>query len=155
MITHAIPIGLGSDSVASNNAMDILSEARQATLFAATLAGRADALSAADALAMATLGGARALGLEEDIGTLEPGKAADVVAFDLDDVRAGAVHDPAVALVHSLAGRAKATLVLVDGEPRVVDGQVDGFVDSVERSRSAEFSSRIATMAARLHAWMA
>ena len=123
MVRQGIRIGLGSDSVASNNRMDILGEARQAVLFNAT---RPHPLKfdAHEALALATLGGARALGMDHEIGSLEAGKSADVAVFPLDETTFGPVHDPAVALIHTLAGRATAGFVMVAGEPLVEDGVI-------------------------------
>ena len=137
LMAHGIPTGLGTDSVASNDRMHLLDEARQAVLLASLRAGTPDALSAHDALTLATLGGARALGLADRIGTLEAGKAADLVAFPIpDDVLP--VFDPAVTLVHVLAGRATASLVLVDGDPLVIGDTIVGADPAwAERLRAA------------------
>src|SRR5215204_2424112 len=75
LLAAAVDVGLGSDSVASNDRMDLLDEARQALLFAAARAGDSAVLPAARALELATLGGARALRLAGEIGSLEQGKA--------------------------------------------------------------------------------
>jgi 5-methylthioadenosine/S-adenosylhomocysteine deaminase len=101
MREHGIPTGLGTDSVASNNAMDLFEEMR----FAAgnpcwTNAGCAG-FSTQDALRMATLGGAEALGLASSIGSLEPGKQADVIAVDLSQPHHLPVFSPIDALVLS------------------------------------------------------
>jgi cytosine/adenosine deaminase-related metal-dependent hydrolase len=117
----AVRVGLGSDSVASNDRMDLLSEARLATLFANAREQLPDALSSAEALALATIGGARALGLEEEIGTLESGKAADIAAFRIPS-QLSPVHDPVPSLVYALAGT-PADLVLVAGRVLVRDGR--------------------------------
>lgn len=122
MMAHGIATGLGSDSVASNDRMHLLEEARLATLLHAVRSGSPDSLPAHDALTLATLGGARALGLAGEIGTLEAGKAADMAAFPLDDVSVQPVHDPAVTLVHALGGGAVASFVMVAGTTLVQDG---------------------------------
>ncbi|MFN9958843.1 MAG: amidohydrolase family protein, partial [bacterium] len=70
-LAHGIHTGLGTDSVASNNRMHLLDEARQAVLLASLRAGTPDALSAHDALRLAPMGGAQALGMDDRIGTLE------------------------------------------------------------------------------------
>ncbi len=124
MLARAIPVGLGSDSVASNDRMHLLDEARQATLFHAIRSGVPDSLTAHDALRLATAGSAASLGLQDTIGTLERGKAADLVAFALDAPEVQPVHDPAVVLVHALAGRAQAALVAVAGRVLVRNGAV-------------------------------
>jgi 5-methylthioadenosine/S-adenosylhomocysteine deaminase len=124
MQAHGIAVGLGSDSVASNDAMHLIEEARHATLLHALRSGHPDSLDAHAALDLATRGGARALALDHEVGTLETGKAADLVAFPLDHAGAGWVHDPAVTLVHVLGGRAHASLVTVAGRVLVRDGAV-------------------------------
>ncbi|MBL0169248.1 MAG: amidohydrolase family protein [Gemmatimonadaceae bacterium] len=140
-----IAVGLGTDSVASNDRMDLLGEARQAALLHSMRSGIPDALSAQDALHLATLGGARALGLADRIGSLEVGKEADLAAFSLAPADARPVHDPAVTLVHVLAGASTATLVVVAGRERVRHGTV---IDA-DSSRHA----RIEALGARLRAW--
>jgi cytosine/adenosine deaminase-related metal-dependent hydrolase len=124
MLAHGIRTGLGTDSVASNDRMDLLGEARQATLFQSLRAGMPDALSAHDALTLATRGGAEALGLAARVGTLEVGKDADLAAFPIDHDDAQPLFDPAVALVHALAGKVEATLVTVAGRELVVRGVI-------------------------------
>ncbi len=114
MLDAGVVVGLGSDSVASNNAMDLLAEARQAVLMQNARAGRPTALAAREALWMATMGGARALGLDARIGSLEAGKDADLAAFPLDHARGIPAFDPEHALVFALPGTA-ARLVMVAG----------------------------------------
>jgi 5-methylthioadenosine/S-adenosylhomocysteine deaminase len=124
MLAYGIATGLGTDSVASNDRMDLLGEARQATLLQSLRLGAPDALTAHAALALATRGGAEALGLGARIGTLEVGKDADLAAFPLDHDDAQPLFDPAVALVHVLAGKVAAVLVTVEGEELVQQGAV-------------------------------
>lgn len=126
MLAHGIATGLGSDSVASNDRLHLLDEARMATLLHAIRSGVPDSLSAHAALALATRGGAAALGLADRIGTLETGKEADLVAFPLDDPSLIPVYDPAVALVHALAGGARARFVMVAGRVLVHHSHVTG-----------------------------
>lgn len=130
LLDAGVAVGLGTDSVASNNRMDLLDEARVAVLMQRVRAGRPDVLSATRALEMATLGGARALGLDDEIGSLDVGKAADLAAFALDDVRGSPSFDPETALVFALAGRA-ACFVAVGGEELVRQGALvrDGTSD--------------------------
>ena len=119
MLDAGIAVGLGSDSVASNNRMDILDEARLAVLFQRARAGSFDALPAHRALELATLGGARAIGLDHRTGSLDVGKAADLAAFPLAD--AAPTTDPEAAAVFAVAGR-RASFVAVAGQPLVVEG---------------------------------
>lgn len=145
MLAHGIRTGLGSDSVASNDRMHLVDEARQAVLFHAIRSGVPDSLDAHAALALATRGGAEALGLAHEVGTLERGKAADLAAFPLDPAVVGPVHDPAVVLVHVLAGRATASLVTVGGRELVRDGEATG--------ADPQWLARQAATAARLREW--
>lgn len=98
-------IGLGSDSVASNNTMDMFEEMRFAVLAQRARRHRYDAMTARQALEMATRGGARALGLEQQIGSLEPGKQADIIAVKLDGLAAFPAYDPGSALVYAGSAR--------------------------------------------------
>ena len=125
LLEAALRVGLGSDSVASNNRMDLLDEARVAILMQRARTGRHDTFSAAKALELATLGGARALGLDGEIGSLDVGKAADLAAFPLGDARSQPVYDPVTALLFSTAGAA-ATFVSVAGTVLVRDARLMG-----------------------------
>jgi 5-methylthioadenosine/S-adenosylhomocysteine deaminase len=98
---HRIPIGLGTDSVASNNSMDLFEEMRFAASNPCWMNAATDGLSTGEALRMATLGGAEALGLSKSIGSLEPEKEADVIAVDLSQPHNLPVFSPIDALVLS------------------------------------------------------
>jgi 5-methylthioadenosine/S-adenosylhomocysteine deaminase len=119
-----ITVAIGSDSVASNNRMDMLAEARAAILAQRARVGRHDAICARDALELATIGGARALGLDAEIGTLEVGKSADLAAFPLAP-HVIPVHDPESTAVFALPGSA-ASLVVVAGRELVTGGRLLG-----------------------------
>ncbi|MGH7618395.1 MAG: amidohydrolase family protein [Gemmatimonadaceae bacterium] len=119
MLAAGIAIGLGSDSMASNNRMDMLDEARLALLAQRARVGSHDAPDAEEMLEMATIGGAAAIGLDGVIGTLEPGKQADLAAFAMD--RARPTFDPATAAVFSITGAA-ARFVTVGGRVLLRDG---------------------------------
>ena len=110
-----INFGLGTDGAASNNRLDAFHEIRHAALLAKGASLDAEALGAHAALAAATLGGARALGLEESIGSLRPGKAADLCAVRLDEWSALPCYDPASHLVY-VAGREHVTHTWVAGQ---------------------------------------
>jgi 5-methylthioadenosine/S-adenosylhomocysteine deaminase len=114
-----IPVGLGSDSVASNNRMDMLDEARLALLVQRARGETHDAPCARDVLELATIGGARAIGIDASVGSLEAGKQADLAAFSLDP--AAPTHDPIAAAVFSLSG-ARATFVAVAGKVLLNEG---------------------------------
>lgn len=124
LLAASVRVGLGSDSVASNNRMDLLDEARLAILLQRARTGRHDIIPATAALELATIGGARALGLDAEIGSLEVGKSADLAAFPLHHARTQPVYDPAAALVFS--GSAGASFVAVAGQVLVRDGCLTG-----------------------------
>ncbi len=118
-----INIGLGSDGAASNNRLDMLQEMRLAALLAKGISGQAEAMSAHQALRMATLGGAQALGLETTCGSIVAGKAADLCAICINDIDLVPCYDAASLLVYS-AGREHVTDVWVNGSIRVADGEL-------------------------------
>ena len=117
-----IKIGLGVDGSASNDTSNMIREVRQAMLLQRVAYG-ADALTAREALCLATMGGARVLHREDEIGSIEVGKAADLIAFDLSDIAfAGAHADPLAAIVHCAADRVD--FAMVNGAWRVRDGRL-------------------------------
>ncbi|AZE88301.1 TRZ/ATZ family hydrolase [Pseudomonas orientalis] len=96
-----VNVAIGTDGAASNNDLDLLGETRTAALLAKAVAGSATALDAHRALRMATLNGARAMGLDSQIGSLEVGKAADIVAFDLSGLAQQPIYDPVSQLIYA------------------------------------------------------
>lgn len=116
-----INVALGTDGAASNNRLDVFGEARLAALLAKLATGDAASLPAAAALRMATLDGARALGLDARVGSLQPGKHADAVAVDLGAFEHAPCYDPISHLVH-VAGRDQVSDVWIAGERVVADG---------------------------------
>ena len=111
-LERKIRVGFGSDSVASNNICDIMEEARFATLFARNAGNRKRFLTAKEIIETATLGGARALGLDPEIGTLEAGKQADVIVISLGNIAQMPIHDVySVLLFTSNARDVKMTMV--------------------------------------------
>ena len=112
LLAAGIRVGLGSDSVASNNRMDILDEARLAVLIHRAATRKHDAFGSHQALELATIGGARALGVDDRVGSLEVGKDADLAAFRIDIARTTPVGDPHSAAIFALAGRSAETVVV-------------------------------------------
>lgn len=138
MLDHGVKVGLGVDGSASNDASHMLAEARQAMLLQRVALERPDALTAEEALWLATRGGAAVLG-RDDIGQLAPGKAADFAAWRLDRLDyAGALHDPMAALV--FCQPRPADLVVVHGRVVVQEGRLL----TVEEERLIERHNRIA-----------
>ncbi len=107
--TRKVRVGLGSDSVASNNSMDMFEEMRFAILTQRAVTRKFGGLTAESALRMATLGGAEALDLENQTGSLEPGKFGDICVVLMDGLHLAPVHDPISALIY--AGRASDVLM--------------------------------------------
>jgi len=99
MLQHRVPVGLGVDGSASNDTSNLINEARTAFLMARVRELDASAMTAREALELATLGGAKVLG-RDDIGYLAPGMSADLIAINLDRLEfAGALHDPVAAMI--------------------------------------------------------
>ncbi len=116
LIEAGINVALGTDGNASNNDLDMLGEMRTAALIGKAVAQDASALSAVEALRMATINGARALGLEKITGSLEIGKAADMIAVDLSVLETRPLYDPVSHLVYC-ANRNQINHVWVAGKP--------------------------------------
>jgi 5-methylthioadenosine/S-adenosylhomocysteine deaminase len=129
-------VGLGTDGAASNDSLDILGEARLAALLAAGVTRNAAVLTPHDALEMATLAGARALGLADRTGSLVTGKWADIACLRLTGPEATPHHDIAAAVVHA-AGRSAVTDTWVAGRALVADGRLARMnaSDVIERAR--------------------
>lgn len=117
-----IRIGLAVDGSASNDTSNMIREIRNAMLLQRVKYG-ADAITAREALHMATLGGASVLGRQDEIGSIEAGKAADLIAFDLNDIAfAGSHADPVAAIVHCAGDRVDFSMV--NGAWRVQGGRL-------------------------------
>jgi cytosine/adenosine deaminase-related metal-dependent hydrolase len=145
MLDAGIPVGLGSDSMAANNRMHLLEESRAAVLAQRIRGERFDALAASRALELATLGGARALGLADRVGSLEVGKEADLAAFDLTGLAGTADADPPAALVFAL-GAEPAKFVAVAGIPKVWNWEL--------LNEDLELDGRVREITGALNAWI-
>ncbi len=132
LLDAGIRVGLGTDSPASTPSFDFFEEMRTAVYTARARAGSPEALSANDVLALATLGSASTLGLDEEIGSLVPGKRADLTVVSLAGSPYLPWEDPAVAVVFG-GSPDRVLLTVVNGEPRYERG---GF-DWLELRRSA------------------
>jgi 5-methylthioadenosine/S-adenosylhomocysteine deaminase len=118
-----VPVGLGTDGAASNNDLDMFEAMRVASLLHKLETVDPQVLSARVALEMATLGGARALGMEKTIGSLEAGKRADVIAIDTSAPRHTPLYDPISHIVYVANGRDVRTTI-VDGKVLMRDGMM-------------------------------
>jgi 5-methylthioadenosine/S-adenosylhomocysteine deaminase len=137
LLNQGINVGLGTDGAASNNRLDMFEEMRLAALLAKVQSGRAETLPAYQALQMATLNGARALGLGERTGSLVAGKMADITAVDFSSLELSPCYDPVSHLVYS-AGRQHVSHVWVDGKMLLNEGRFTT-LDEQELLQRAEF----------------
>lgn len=123
LVDEGVNVALGTDSAASNNDLNLFSEMQSAALLGKLTAANAAALPAADALYMATMGGARAMGLDDRIGSLEPGKQADVIAVDLSGPECQPLYNPLSQLVYACNG-SQVSHSWVAGEPLLAQGRL-------------------------------
>lgn len=143
LLAAGVNVALGTDGAASNNRLDLWAEMDTAALLGKWVAGDAAALPAPELLKMASINGARALGLEDTIGSLEPGKSADVICVRLDAAETRPVHDPVSQLVYA-TGREHVTDVWVAGQHLLDDG-------SLTRMETAAICDRADQWANRMH----
>ncbi len=125
LIAAGINVAVGTDGTASNNNLDMSAELRSAALLAKGMSQDPTQVSAEVALSMGTINGAKLLGLEDKIGSLEIGKLADIIAIDLSDPIAQPVHHPISQIVYSTSGD-QVSHVWVNGQAKLVNGE---FVD--------------------------
>ncbi len=137
-----INIALGTDGAASNNDLDLIGEMRTAALLAKGVAGDPGAFDAASVLRAATLGGARALGLGDQIGSIEAGKWADLTALRFDAIRLMPIYDPVAKLVYA-GSRDEVSDVWVAGERRLRDGRIPDFDEAALAVRLREWRACI------------
>jgi 5-methylthioadenosine/S-adenosylhomocysteine deaminase len=142
MQARGIVVGVGTDGAASNNRLDVMTEMRTAALLAKGASGDAAAVDAHTALRMATLDGATALGLESQIGSIEPGKWADLAAVELDAPETLPCYDPVSHVVYA-AGREHVTHVWVAGEPRLRERRLLGMDERDLHEKARWWQSRI------------
>jgi 5-methylthioadenosine/S-adenosylhomocysteine deaminase len=138
--------GFGTDGAASNNRLDLFEEMRLAALLAKAASGRASSVPAESALHMATLGAARALGLDDSLGSLAPGKLADLIAVSLDTVSLSPVYHPISHLVYA-AGREDVSHVWVAGRLLLDEGRLTGLDETQLRAKARGWQTRIAEQA--------
>ncbi|MEJ2042797.1 MAG: TRZ/ATZ family hydrolase [Reinekea sp.] len=120
---RGINVALGTDGAASNNDLDMLGEMRTAAMLAKAVSGSAVALPAYEAIAMATINGAKALGWDTEIGSLEVGKRADITAISLADLESQPIYDPVSHIVYA-STRDQITNVWVDGKQLLAEREL-------------------------------
>ncbi|MET0680688.1 MAG: TRZ/ATZ family hydrolase [Burkholderiales bacterium] len=142
LLTHGVNVGIGTDGAASNNRLDMFQEMRTAALLAKAVSGDAEAMPAREALRCATLGGARALGLERRIGSIVPGKDADLTAVSLAAPETQPCFDPLSHVVYA-CGREHVTDVWVAGEAVLVDRRLTRIALGKLENRQSLWQNRL------------
>jgi cytosine/adenosine deaminase-related metal-dependent hydrolase len=144
MVAADVPVGLGVDGTASNESGSLGTELRAALLFARARLGPT-ALTARQVLRLATMGGARVLGREADIGSIEVGKLADLAVWDLDTAEHASIEDEVAALV--MGGLPPLSLLLVNGRAVVEDQRVTTVDEDRVARETRTQARRLATIA--------
>ena len=142
LLEAGVNVALGTDGVASNNDLDMIGEMRTAALLAKAVATDATALPAEMALQLATLNGANALGLANEIGSLEIGKAADIIAIRLDDIESIPFFNLFSQLVYA-TGRDKVTDVWIAGQHVLKDRQLTTINEYHLKEKVEDWNTRI------------
>lgn len=142
LLSAGVNVALGTDGAASNNDLDMFGEMRTAALLGKAVAGDPAAVAAEDALCMATLHGARALGLGEETGSLVPGKLADMVCVDLRSAATQPVHQVISQLVYSVC-RDQVADVWVAGRQVVAEGRVIQMDEADVLARATAWQRRL------------
>ena len=137
LLSRGVNVGIGTDGAASNDKLDMLGETRLAAMLAKAVAGDTTVATVFDMLEAATLGGARALHWDDRIGSLEPGKAADLIAVNLATIQSIPVQDPAAQLLYA-AGRENITHTWVNGRLIAIRQEIVAYHDlnAVDRANS-------------------
>ena len=143
LLEAGINVSIGTDGAASNNGLDMLTETNTAALLAKAVSGQADAVPAHQALAMATINGARALGIDDVTGSLEVGKAADLCAIDLSELEQQPLHDPLSQLIYTANGH-NVRNVWVAGKLLLKDRGLMTLNEEEVRQRAGVWRDRIA-----------
>jgi len=143
LLAAGVNVALGTDGAASNNDLDMMGEIQTAVLLGKGVASSPAALPAYTALRMATLNGARALGIDTETGSLEVGKSADIVALDLRDPDTEPVYNPVSQIVYA-AGRDQVRQVWVAGRHLIRDGEPTTLDPAAILDEAREWGARIA-----------
>jgi 5-methylthioadenosine/S-adenosylhomocysteine deaminase len=143
-----INVAIGTDGAASNNNLDMLEEMRTAAILAKAVSKDATAVSAHHALAMATINGARMLGLDAQIGSLEPGKLADLVAIDLSGLSFQPLHNPVSQLVYAATGH-QVSHAWIDGIQVLAEGVLTQLDTQRVRANTRQWHNTISQFGSR------
>ena len=146
LLNQGINVGLGTDGAASNNRLDLFEEMRLAALLAKITSHRAEILPAHQVLRMATLNSAKALGLENIIGSLTIGKAADITAVKFSDLNLAPCYNPVSHLIYA-AGREHVSHVWVNGKMLLENGELTTLNPRELKYRATFWQERIGNSA--------
>jgi 5-methylthioadenosine/S-adenosylhomocysteine deaminase len=138
-----VNVALGTDGAASNNDLDMMGEMRTAALLAKGSSGDATAMPAEQILAMATINGARALGMDAELGSIEPGKIADMICIDLNQPATQPVYNPISQIIYA-AGRDQVSDVWVAGKPLLTNRKLTTLDETAILKQSKAWQARIA-----------
>ena len=139
---HGVNVCLGTDGAASNNDLDMFGEMRTAALLGKGLAGNASSCNAEQSIRMATINGARALGLADQIGSLEAGKKADIIAVDFSQLNTQPVYDPVAQLVYA-TNSLQVSHVWIDGQIKLQDYQLTDIDAIAIISRAQQWQQKL------------
>jgi len=142
MMKAGINVALGTDSAASNDDLDLLGELKSAALLGKVVAGDPTALSGHSALRMATINGARALGLDKKIGSIEIGKHADLCAVSIAELDARPLYSPVSSLIYTNSG-ARVKYVWVNGKVLLNNGALTTLHESELREKATQWEKKI------------
>ncbi|MDH3514808.1 MAG: TRZ/ATZ family hydrolase [Gammaproteobacteria bacterium] len=142
LVKAGVNVALGTDGAASNNSLDMLEEMHIAALLAKGVSGEATAIPARTALRMATLNGAKALGIEARTGSLTAGKAADIAAIDLSAISSQPVYDPVSQIVYATT-RNQVSDVWVNGKHLLAQYRLTGMDEDKLRKKAIEWHGKI------------
>jgi 5-methylthioadenosine/S-adenosylhomocysteine deaminase len=144
LLDKGVNVALGTDGAASNNDLNMFGEMQSAAMLGKLTAGDASTLPAADSLYMATMGGARAMGMDEKIGSLEVGKQADLIAVDLSGPECQPLYNPLSQLVYACNG-SQVSHTWVAGEALMQDGLLTRINTNELLARTASWQQKISS----------
>ncbi|HEY5683075.1 MAG TPA: TRZ/ATZ family hydrolase [Sulfuricaulis sp.] len=150
LVKDGVNVALGTDGAASNNSLDMLEEMHIAALLAKGASGDATAIPARTALRMATLNGAKALGIESRTGSLTAGKAADIAAIDLSAISSQPVYDPVSQIVYATT-RNQVSDVWVNGKHLLAKYQLTGMSEEKLREKAIAWHGKISAADRKAH----
>lgn len=142
LMSHHVNVALGTDGAASNNNLDMIEEMKIAALMAKGMTGDASSLPVHQVIEMATINGAKFLGLEDEIGSLEPGKCADMISVDLSALKFQPMHNPASDLLYAASGD-QVCHVWIDGEHQLSNRTLTNMDTARMRANARQWQAKI------------